>query len=96
MEGMIRSTGLKKQGLLEPGIASTRNQLRDSVNKHKILPAHLKKLGVRTPGLRQAVVPVRGLKPRAPQSVSARAQARANFSFNDLGFNRNPNYNPYT
>jgi hypothetical protein len=70
------------------------NQFRTAtVSKPRVIQPHLREPGLRWGG--QSKVPIKGLKGKentiiTPQSVSARAQARAN-----LNFNKNPKYNPY-
>lgn len=95
----IRSGGIKNTGLRGSGIQASINRFDPSKSKHKMLMPHIKQIGSRQVGFRQAVVPVRGIKSR---SVSARAQALGNFSYNGSFVsnptiaNRNPYINPYT
>jgi hypothetical protein len=90
----IRSGGLKKTGLSATGLSVSINQDRPSIDR--MLKPGIKRIGSRKVGFRQAVVPTKGIQPRAPRSVSARAQARGEFSFNPTNANRNPYINPYT
>jgi len=99
---------IRHAGLRDPGIKSGRipmagqfrlNQFKTAtVSKPRVIQPHLREPGLRWEGRSKA--PIKGLKGKentiiTPQSVSARAQARANFSFTNLNFNRNPKYNPY-
>ena len=93
-EGFIRRGGLKSTGLQQTGLSVRINQ--DNPDIQRMLSPGIKRLGARQPGLRQAVVPMQGIQPRAARSVSARAAARGNFSYNSTFANRNPQINPYT
>lgn len=96
---IVRAGGIKNTGLRSAGIQASINRFDPSKAKHKMLMPHIKQVGSRQVGLRQAVVPVRGIQSR---SVSARAQALGNFSYNGpfvnnpTFANRNPYINPYT
>lgn len=90
----VRSGGLKRTGLMDTGLSVSINQDRPSIQR--MLNPGLKRVGSRTVGFRQAVVPSKGIQPRAPRSVSARAQAKGEFSMNPTNANRNPFLNPYT
>jgi len=93
-EGFIRSGGLKGTGLQQTGLSVRINQ--DNPDIQRMLSPGIKRLGSRQPGLRQAVLPMTGIQPRAAKSVSARAAARGNFSYTSTFANRNPQLNPYT
>jgi len=105
MRDPIRHGGLNDPGLRQPGVVRSgkfrRNQFqRATVSAPRAIPP-----GARNVGMRRAKVPIRGLQTAdlvglgsvvTPQSVSARAGMRANFSWPSLNFNRSKRYNPYT
>ncbi len=93
-DGMIIGPGFEKTGLRDSGLTVRISQDRPDIQK--MLSPGLRQIGVQTPGLRQAALPMRGIQPRRAQSVSARAQARGNFSMNTTFANRNRAINPYT
>jgi hypothetical protein len=94
-ENPIRRSGLMGTGLYQAGLSVSINPNRPDIDR--MLSPGIKRLGMRSPGLRQAVVPMQGIQPRAARSVSARAAARGNFSYDNPTFaNRNPRLNPYT
>ena len=107
-------SGIKQTGLMSEsndpagytGLSGALNFKRNKYSREDLKP-HLMQIGMKEPGFRQASVPIRGLQSRAPQkgiSLSARAAARGNFSFDkvkrddmkrNLNYNRNPSINPY-
>lgn len=110
----FRDPGMKKTGIRSDsndpanytGLSGALNFKRNKYSTENLKP-HLRQVGMRQPGFRQASVPMRGLQSKAPQrgiSLSARAAARGGFGFDklkrddmkrDLSYNRNPNINPY-
>jgi hypothetical protein len=93
-DGMLIGPGLEKTGLRDTGLTVQISQKNPDIQR--MLSPGIKQLGVQTPGLRQAALPMRGIQPRRAQSVSARAQARGNFSMNQNMGNRNRSINPYS
>jgi len=105
MRDPIRHGGLNDPGLRQPGIVSSGKFRRNQFQRATVSSPRAIEPGTRNVGIRQAKVPIRGLQKRdtrglgsivTPQSVSARAGMRANFSWPSLNFNRNKRYNPYT
>ena len=105
MKDPIRHGGLNQPGLREPGIVRSGKFRRNQFQRATVSSPRTIQPGTRSVGMRQARVPISGLPKRepmglgsvvTPQSVSARAGMRANFSWPSLNFNRSPRYNPYT
>lgn len=105
MRDPIRHGGLNEPGLKQPGIVQSGKFRRNQFQRATVSSPRTIEPGARSVGMRQAKVPIRGLIKKdpiglgsivTPQSVSARAGMRANFSFPNLNFNRNARYNPYT
>lgn len=105
MRDPIRHGGLNDPGLRTPGVAPSGRFRRNQFQRATVSAPRVIDPGIRRPGIRQAKVPIKGLQARnpvglgsivTPQSVSARAGMRANFSWPSLNFNRNKRYNPYT
>jgi len=105
MRDPIRHGGLNDPGLRTPGVVPSGRFRRNQFQTATVSAPRVIDPGTRGPGVRQAKVPIKGLQARnpvglgsivTPQSVSARAGMRANFSWPSLNFNRNKRYNPYT
>lgn len=105
MRDPIRHGGLNDPGLRQPGIVRSGKFRKNQFQRATVSAPRVIEPGTRGPGMRQSKVPVRGLQKRepiglgsivTPQSVSARAGMRANFSWPSLNFNRSKRYNPYT
>lgn len=105
MRDPIRHAGLREPGLVSGGIVSSGRFRLNKYQRATVSDPRARDPRARQPGMRQAKVPIKGLQKVdpiglgsivTPQSVSARAGMRANFSFPSLKFNQNPRYNPYT
>lgn len=105
MRDPIRHGGLNDPGLRQPGVVRSGRFRRNQFQRATVSAPRAIAPGTRNVGMRQSKVPIKGLQSRdpvglgsiaTPQSVSARAAMRANFSFPSLNFNRNKRYNPYT
>jgi len=105
MRDPIRHGGLNDPGIRQSGIVSSGKFRKNQFQRATVSAPRAIEPGTRGPGMRQAKVPIRGLQKRepiglgsivTPQSVSARAGMRANFSWPSLNFNRSRRYNPYT
>jgi hypothetical protein len=105
MRDPIRHGGLNDPGLRQPGVVRSGKFRKNQFQRATVSAPRAIEPGTRGPGMRQAKVPIRGLQKRepiglgsivTPQSVSARAGMRANFSWPSLNFNRSKRYNPYT
>ena len=105
MRDPIRHGGLNDPGIRKSGIVSSGKFKKNQFQRATVSKPRFIEPGSRNVGMRQAKVPVKGLlkaKPVGlgsvvtPQSVSARAGMRANFSWPSLNFNRSKRYNPYT
>jgi len=105
MRDPIRHGGLNSPGILSGGIVSSGNFRLNKYQRATVSEPRARGPRTRDPGMRQAKVGIRGLQKvetkglgaiATPQSVSARAGMRANFSWQSLNFNKNPRYNPYT
>jgi hypothetical protein len=105
MRDPIRHGGLNDPDIVSGGIASSGNFRLNKFQRATVSNPRFIDPKFRGPGMRQAKVGIKGLQKVesaglgsivTPQSVSARAGMRANFSFQSLNFNNNPRYNPYT
>jgi hypothetical protein len=105
MRDPIRHGGLNDPGIISGGIVASGKFRLNKFQRATVSDPRSRDPRSRQPGMRQAKVPIRGLQKVetiglgsvvTPQSVSARAGMRANFSFPSLNFNRNNRYNPYT
>ena len=104
MRDPIRHAGLREPGIASGRIVSSGNFRLNKFQRATVSDPRLINPRLRGPGMRRAKVGIKGIQKVepvglgsvvTPQSVSARAQARANFSFTNLNFNTNPKYNPY-
>jgi hypothetical protein len=105
MRDPIRHGGLNDPGLRTPGITQAGRFRRNLFQRATVSDPRVINPGLRKPGTRRPKVKIKGLQKVetiglgsivTPESVSARAAMRANFSFPSLNFNRNKRYNPYT
>lgn len=105
MRDPIRHGGLNDPGLRQPGIVDSGRFRRNQFQKATVSSPRAIQPGTRKVGTRKAKVPIRGIQKVdpiglgsivTPRSVSARAGMKGNFSFQNLNFNRNKRYNPYT
>ena len=105
MRDPIRHGGLNDPGIVSGGIVSSGNFRLNKFQRATVSDPRAIDPRFRGPGMRKAKVGIKGLQKVesaglgtivTPQSVSARAGMRANFSFQSLNFNKNPRYNPYT
>jgi len=105
MRDPIRHGGLNNPGLRKPRIVDAGKFRLNKYQRATVSDPRTINPGLRKPGMRQPKVKIKGLQKvdpiglgrvETPQSVSARAAQRANFSWPSLNFNRNKRYNPYT
>jgi hypothetical protein len=105
MRDPIRHGGLNDTSIVSGGIVSSGKFRLNKYQTATVSDPRFRGPRTREPGMRQAKVPIKGLQRQetkglgsivTPQSVSARAGMRANFSWQSLNFNKNSRYNPYT
>ncbi|MDA0763582.1 MAG: hypothetical protein O3A39_04020 [Proteobacteria bacterium] len=105
MRDPIKHGGLNDPDIVSGGIVSSGNFRLNKFQRATVSEPRSRDPRFRGPGMRQAKVSVKGIqkvKPVGlgsivtPESVSARAGMRANFSWPSLNFNNNKRYNPYT
>ena len=105
MRDPIRHGGLNDPNIVSGGIVASGKFRLNKFQRATVSDPRSRDPRFRGPGMRQAKVSIRGLQKIepvglgsivTPQSVSARAGMRANFSWPSLNFNRNSRYNPYT
>lgn len=105
MRDPIRHGGLNDPGLRQPKIVTSGKFRRNQFQRATVSAPRVIQPSLRKPGMRMPKTKVKGLQVRdqiglgsivTPQSVSARAGMRANFSWPSLNFNRNKRYNRYT
>ena len=105
MRDPIKHGGLNNPDIVSGGIVSSGHFRLNKFQRATVSGPRFRDPRLRGPGMRQAKTPMKGLqkvKPVGlgsvvtPESVSARAGMRANFSWPSLNFNQNKRYNPYT
>lgn len=105
MRDPIKHGGLNDPDIISGGIVSSGNFRLNKFQRATVSKPRFRDPRFRGPGMRQAKVSTKGIqkvKPVGlgsivtPESVSARAGMRANFSWPSLSFNKNKRYNPYT
>lgn len=88
----IKNTGIRSLSQDDtPNLSGGLNFKRNKFGSNKNINPHLRQVGIRDVGFRQASVPIRGLRSRSdqsslkiPKSVSARSAAKGDFSFKNM------------